>query len=556
MNNKGREGPYPAKREQLIQCYQAIKQRVSVALRDSHRTNFGVRQEYRINLDLFRALEHDNGNEASSHSASDGHAPFWTLPTEEVNNYLARDVTRWLWILEVLISQAMQGLGDLSPVSQEQQMMNGALVTTVIRSLALTVGGGNASQSSALWRDSWTRHGPAQRKEGHETDGEANKVKHIGLRYKKTLEAHGMIWLPSDLLNWNTWPIFTLQSFGDLAVYRNAFQRSFKHMPDIQKKLGQENRFFATYRSFLSQAKQYPRGSAKFDREREYAIHLGAELIVQEFVKDVFSLLASRSECDVKNESARKTIFLKPLDEDEANGLIGLDYGTLEALLPGVPNVSSAKAVARHKNSHFEQYKTGFWRDKLMGLFMWDDNPTMSDNGDGKKRGWENRPFRRLARSLHSLVRREYDDATARQFLVVLRTVASQKIWIIPQYDIDKFSSLRKSSPKFDPDTGKAIGLLSELDRTNWLMPQLPAAHFKTIRTVEHDLDLDICSGSAFVSLMSALSNPLMPLLTDNSHKTRAKGLPKYLSSYGWDMALYKAKDFWAKLEISGQGFE
>ena len=198
-NNKGREGPYPAKREQLIECYQAIKKRVSVALRDSRQTNFGVRQEYRINLDLFRSLEHEDVNEDGTPSAANSHLPFWTLPTEEVNNYLARDVTRWLWILEVLISQAMPGLGDLSPVSQEQQMMNGALVSTVIRSLALTVGGGDPSQSSALWRDSWTRYGPAQREEGQE-DGETSKEKQIGLKYKESLEAHGMIWLPSGLL--------------------------------------------------------------------------------------------------------------------------------------------------------------------------------------------------------------------------------------------------------------------------------------------------------------------------------------------------------------------
>lgn len=89
---------------------------------------------------------------------------------------------------------------------------------------------------------------------------------------------------------------------------------------------------------------QYPEGSANFDREREYAIHLGAGLIVQEFVKDIFSPLASRFKCDVKDERARKTIFLKSLDEDEAKGLIGLDFGAVGALLPGQPNVSLAKA--------------------------------------------------------------------------------------------------------------------------------------------------------------------------------------------------------------------
>lgn len=55
----------------------------------------------------------------------------------------------------------------------------------MIRSLVLTVGWGNASQSSALWRDLWVRRGPAPRKEGHETEGETNKVKQIKLRYKK-----------------------------------------------------------------------------------------------------------------------------------------------------------------------------------------------------------------------------------------------------------------------------------------------------------------------------------------------------------------------------------
>ena len=78
-------------------------------------------------------------------------------------------------------------------------MMMGVLVSTIIWSLALTVGGGDPSQSSALWCDSWTRYGPAQR-EGGQEDGETSKEKQIGLKYKESLEAHGMIWLPSGLL--------------------------------------------------------------------------------------------------------------------------------------------------------------------------------------------------------------------------------------------------------------------------------------------------------------------------------------------------------------------
>ena len=303
--------------------------------------------------------------------------------------------------------------------------MNGALVSTVIRSLALTIGGGDLSQSSALWCDSWTRYSPTQRKEGQE-DGETSKEKQIGLKYKESLEAHGMILLPSSLLTWDTWPIFTPKVMKDLAVYQNGFQKSFKHMPDMQKKLKQENRLFATFCSYLTRAKQYPRGSVSFDWNSKYAIYLGAELIVQEFIKDIFSLFASRFECGVKDESVWKTIFLESLDKDEANGLVELDFGMVETLLRSQPNVSLVKAAARHMNSHFMQYISGFWYDKLMGLFLWDDNPIVSN--DNKKQGWENMPFRRLARSLYLFGRREYNDATARQFLVTSRTVASQKI--------------------------------------------------------------------------------------------------------------------------------
>lgn len=79
-------------------------------------------------------------------------------------------------------------------------------------------------------------------------------------------------------------------------------------------------------------------------------------------LKDIFSLLASRFECDVTDdtdESVRKAIFLKPLEEDETSGLAGLDYGMVEVLLHRKPNISLAKAAARHANLHFEQYKTG-----------------------------------------------------------------------------------------------------------------------------------------------------------------------------------------------------
>lgn len=66
-------------------------------------------------------------------------------------------------------------------------------------------------------------------------------------------------------------------------------------------------------------------------------------------LKDIFSLLASRFECDVIDESVRKAIFLKPLKEDKTSGLAGLDYSMVEVLLHRKPNISLAKAAARYE---------------------------------------------------------------------------------------------------------------------------------------------------------------------------------------------------------------
>lgn len=69
----------------------------------------------------------------------------------------------------------------------------------------------------------------------------------VGLRYKEVLEIHGMIWQTSGLLTWDTWPNFAPEVVGNLAVDRDAFQKSFKHTPDIQKKLKQEHQFFSQF---------------------------------------------------------------------------------------------------------------------------------------------------------------------------------------------------------------------------------------------------------------------------------------------------------------------
>lgn len=165
------------KRQHLVKALQRTKDRVRVALSASRDTDFGVRQEYRIRWDLFEALDLDpthfmvndpavssNGDDSDSstpikspegpkltavnlgihatHSANPNrvdidvrrsdervrsvseagrrHRPYWVLPTREVNAYIAEDLNRWLFCLEVLMSRSQRGPPGLITADHEQ----------------------------------------------------------------------------------------------------------------------------------------------------------------------------------------------------------------------------------------------------------------------------------------------------------------------------------------------------------------------------------------------------------------------------------------------------
>ena len=101
---------------------------------------------------------------------------------------------------------------------------------------------------------------------------------------------------------------------------------------------------------------------------------------MQSYIQEVLSLLA---ECwtdgpkDLKKQLKEFLARVK-LEDSEVSGLQGLSLVTVAELISSEPWIvaveqSDASTGPQHERSHFSQYNTGLWKDKLFTLFAWDD---------------------------------------------------------------------------------------------------------------------------------------------------------------------------------------
>lgn len=390
------------------------------------------------------------------------HRPYYVLPTAAVNRYVAADVNRWILLGEVLMEQAEPKVPLVEPVSPDEQMINGVLLSAVMRTFQLIFGGVTPHSISALWRDTW---------DGTKSRGRSasnKRVKKLGLNYAKCVDKFGCAWLPDNLMVWSHPPRFTPNALNQLSLANNAFQRSFMRTPRIQERLSREQMSDQLFIEHLRRYRDHVADSPEQQQAFQAAFNLGASLIVQAYIVDLFHLLATRIPSDIPesriNQPARLRDFLSPLTVEERLGLRGLHHRMIETLLSRAPTVLKPKMP---RTSSFAEYNTGLWVDKVFAVFAFDDNhdpidPTTKPRTVDRRR-WNNLPFRQLTRKLTLMVASELGTAGKDQFTQSLKQYAPTKLWIIARNDAGKFAALQKG----------LRSRLSQLERTGWLMPEV-----------------------------------------------------------------------------------
>jgi hypothetical protein len=539
------------KRQQLLTAYRAAKNRLSGALVQSGNENYGVRQEYRINIGLFRRIEGMDVNEENEIEQQQ-HRPYWILPTREANAFAAADISRWLLLLEVLIGHVESGHDGRQAAMREQQLVNGVMVSAVIQALQLSAGT-DPTMHPKIWKPQWyTREwkrvhrgedGAENSDSNGDDDDRLNRRRLIGLNFRGRIEESGMAWLPQDLILWNVIPTFTEQALKRLALAENAFQKSFLKTRNIQRLLSREDTMLKLFRSYLREP------------EKLTAIKIGAQLSIRSYIQEVLALLAGRWTDGPRNPKKRLEEFTARagLEDEEASGLRGLSCAMVSKLIGGPPRIvgvrqSKAGGKARNGKAQFAQYDTGRWKDKLSALFAWDDERADA----GKKWGWHNAAFRLLTRRLHSIVVEEVGDLGGRMFLDLIKKYAAQCLWAIPQYDYDKLSVMYKASKHHSQSAREEIGALTALERTNWLVPQVSVKYesdFYAIRGHYSQCGRSLDESAweeAWKNLKGGLDASRLGVYHSDDSMDR---IPKDHRHFGIQMELSQAKEFMDALD-------
>lgn len=519
INSKFQPEHAKHKRAQLLAAYDATKHRMSTSLEASKNESYGVRQEHRITWEHFNAIErmHQLGELPAGNLRGDqySHAPYWILPTRQVNAFVAAELSRWLHCLEAVITTADATMNGSVATPQDEQLVNGVMVSALVRMLCVSSGAGPMFYP-ALWRKGKKRRPERVRGDDCDSVSESSEYsdgsecsdgsegrsstsgqsrssgelyERIGLDIQTCVSEYGLAWFPRDMIEWDSViPIFKPELIGRLALAKNAFQKSFPKAKMIRHKIVDESVTLGTIRRLVQS-----------DASVDLGTQAAAELVVQSYVQEVITIMAQRwNNTKIISETKKRPTISKTklaeyvswagLTEDEASGLRGLSREMAERLGRTSLRLVESRPYtdgtgARNGVPFFARYDTGLWADKLHALFAW------GDEGTNIKRGWDSLNFRQLTRQLHTVIIEERGALQAEAFMDAVHTVAARVLWVIPQYNAGKLSVMYDPKPGHSKATRAKINDMNVFERTNWIAAQVDKEYIASILEFQDYLD-------------------------------------------------------------------
>ena len=562
--------PSPSRpRDRIVKKYVTAKTRVANALEDAALTpvHFGVRQEYRITLELFRAL--DLAHETSRHplwipvSSSDrsvpesdapatpspagtAHPPYWILPTAEVTAFISGCLNRWVLCLEALAALSCRGPEGLAVASNHAQAQHGVMISAMLRTTMMIFGGTDPKMVPELWRTSWTRRKrrPPQETEGSDADKGHEPTSCLGLGFRDSIQKHGTIWLDASMIMWESLPCFKPELLPRLPLTRSSLQQNMHVDRDISATMERQDQIRTLFRARVKAAAEAggTSGDLWLEPRFDQVCAAGSQMIIQQYIQEVFAILHKRVMLDVipQDRVAVSRKWKARLPPVIYEGRRGLCHVVVRVLLGEEPRIIKARpprhdTAASGRQAYFGAYhETLRWKDRLRALFHWNDH-------DGKPRGWENAGFRQLTRALHAIIVQETGDEGGRLFLDTLADQATRLLWIIPQYDYDRLSVMQKASKHHSRQTQAHVLGQNALQRTNWLVPVLDPE--------DHD-DLAACDhGTASPEVQARLTEwPDWCVLSDHSPGSIRRGVPRSFASLHFHPSSAELEEFEATL--------
>lgn len=550
LNSRGAGTAQHCKRSQLRQVYEQIKERLRSALEDTAGTCFGARQEYRMTMERFGRLTLTTPD-VGGLDPETRHRPYHVLSTAEVNRHVTMDLERWLLCLEVLMTQAERGGSGLRPVPHEQQMLNGVMAAAIFQTLQASLGAHRECQNRSLWEKDWK---PPHRKragvgEGPPNDEDEDAIaERWGLNYRFTVSHYGKAWFADRLILWEGLPVFHPAAMKHLSFNSMGFGRQLRQPNLARRALVKEQCRLRMYRDRLVSAWRGPEDPSvpmdRWNRTME-ALKLGAELVLQAYLLEVLAVLRRREASNVEVH------FDDMISKDAKAGLVGLSLRRLASWMGRAPHIALVKTATRNGTSVLGKYLQGNWGERLDGLLATRDQ----SDAHRKLRGWHHSPFRALKDRLRGMALEVMGETRADHFELITSQTFQRHLWIIPQYDLDKLSVLRKPSKHNSQESAEAIAMMDDWERTNWIVPQLPPERWEDLRDVERDelrnLHVDELSRQARRRLKARLTlGASLAVMSEGRAGTTYRGLVQDPECFGVDLVLHRAKEFQETVEM------
>ena len=269
-----------------------------------------------------------------------------------------------------------------------------------------------------------------------------------GLGFGDIIAHRGTVWLPYSLVKWTPLPHFEGPRRPPLALgaETNIFQRGFRTDRTIVQALNAQGRVLQGFLNLL----RGDDAQAGDDGAIKYVFNIAVDLIAQSYIKEVFAILR-----------ARGAPHLTQKQEDKAaRGVFTFDI--VRRALRAEPIIALACVVPKGTFTYFRGHRTREWWDRIFELFA-------LNNDKKSPRGWDNKPFRQLTRQLHTAIKQELQRSA--RFARHMHCHMGSRLLIILHYDHDHLSVMWKAFPQHSKHTQDKISGISNVEKTNWLMP-------------------------------------------------------------------------------------
>jgi hypothetical protein len=242
----------------LKKGYLLSKQRAALNLRESVNRSFGIREEHRISLSLFRQVLQNWDSITPSPDNEAEPLPWFSVPTTDVLHFLRGQINRHCLLFEYILGRT----GPMFSLAETVPMV------IALRGLRYCYSSNAIFKEPLLFGDKWTQREwvpPEVREQdlegddihlpqgGENRDADFQERERIGLGLSRSMEQHGFGWWKSGLFQWEFWRFHTHITrkllVGNLllhAEYRKRW-KAIRQVRNTQVQLFQAQSWFQDY---------------------------------------------------------------------------------------------------------------------------------------------------------------------------------------------------------------------------------------------------------------------------------------------------------------------